>query len=582
MKITAIHARNFLGIRAADIIPVTPVSLICGPNGAGKSSIQEAVRMALTEETVRVGLKKEYGKLLRDGTEYGSIVVSVGPQANSIALPSGKISKGITTDARTPFVLDAQRFARMDVKERRAFLFDLMGLKIGTDQVRERLVARGCNAKKIEAVLPLVRAGFDAGAKEAAGKATAAKTAWCTLTGERAYGSVKAASWVAPVPAGAEDPEELASLIAESEETIKVLSTEAGELQRQLGEIDAAARQRAQRASQIADLRAKAEPLPKAQDSAARALAERDAFLPKVAALRDAAGGKVAGMPCTCPDCGAMLLFLAGQLAKHEPAKVDPEAAGRLPEYERSLTVLENALNSRITERDAADTAAKQLRLLLDQAAGEATDSADDVERQAIASRLEAIQGSVAQFGKDLNAARASQRAAAQAGELTKRAGQHHADVAAWDALAEALGPSGIPADLLTEALDPINERLAAAANLSEWFRVGIEKDMTIAAGDGRPYALLSESEKWRADAMIAYAIGSLTGLRLLVLDRADVLIGPERDRLLYWLDDLAATDAIDTALIFMSLKSPPGALPESITSFWIADHEVGTVREAA
>ncbi|MGT2505717.1 AAA family ATPase [Cupriavidus basilensis] len=312
MNINAIHVRNFLGIRAADIVPATPVSLICGPNGAGKSSIQEAVRMALTEETVRVGLKKEYGKLLRDGTESGSIVVSAGPQANSIALPSGKGTKNIPTDARTPFVLDAQRFASMDVKARRAFLFDLMGLKIGTDQVRERLVARKCDAKKIEAVLPLVRAGFDAAAKEAAGKATAAKGAWRELTGET-YGSVKAAEWVAPVPAGAEDSEELASLIADSEETIRILSTEAGELQRQLGEIDAAARQRAQRASQIADLRAKAELLPKAQDSAARAMAERDAFLPKVEALRDAAGGKVAGLPCACPDCGAALLFLAGK-----------------------------------------------------------------------------------------------------------------------------------------------------------------------------------------------------------------------------------------------------------------------------
>lgn len=581
MKITAIHARNFLGIRAADIIPATPVTLICGPNGAGKSSIQEAVRMALTEETVRVGLKKEYGKLLRDGTESGSIVVSVGPQANSIALPSGKITKNVPADERVKYLLDAQRFASLDVKARRTFLFDLMGLKIGTDQVRERLVARGCDAKKIEAVLPLVRAGFDAAAKEAQEKAKAAKSAWCTVTGDN-YGSVKAVGWVAPVPAGAEDPAELASLIAESEDTIKVLSTEAGELQRQLGEIDAAARQRAQRTSQIAELRAKAELLPKAQDTAARALAERDAFLPKVTALRDAAGGKVAGMPCTCPDCGAMLLFLAGQLAKYESAKVDPEAAGRLPEYERSLTVLENALRSRIAERDAADTAAKQLRLLQDQADGEATESADDVERQAIASRLEAIQGSITQFGKDLDAARASQRAAAQAGELTKRAGQHHADVAAWDALADAIGPSGIPADLLSEALDPINERLAAAANESEWMRIGIEADMTITAAGGRPYALLSESERWRADAMIAEAISRLTGLRLLVLDRADVLIGEERQRMFWWLADLAAADAIDTALVFMSLKEPPSNLPESITSFWIADHEVGTVREAA
>jgi hypothetical protein len=177
---------------------------------------------------------------------------------------------------------------------------------------------------------------------------------------------------------------------------------------------------------------------------------------------------------------------------------------------------------------------------------------------------------------------RASQRAAAQAVEQTAKAAQHHADVVAWEALAEALGPSGIPAELLAEALGPINDRLAATANMTEWFRVGIETDMTITAGPGRTYALLSESEKWRADAMIAEAITHLTGLRLLVLDRADVLIGAERDRLFWWLDDLAADGAIDTALVFMSLKAPPAGLPDAITPFWIEDHEVGTVREAA
>ncbi|MGT2505718.1 hypothetical protein [Cupriavidus basilensis] len=187
------------------------------------------------------------------------------------------------------------------------------------------------------------------------------------------------------------------------------------------------------------------------------------------------------------------------------------------------------------------------MRLLQEQAEAEATDSADEVERHAIVSRLDAIQGSIAQFGKDLDAARGTQRAAAQAGEITKKAVQHHADVAAWDALAEALGPSGIPADLLSEALDPINERLSAAANESEWMRIGIEADMTITADGGRAYALLSESERWRADAMIAEAISRLTGLRLLVLDRADVLIGPERDRLLYWLRRLGRPPARST-----------------------------------
>ncbi|SPA44869.1 AAA family ATPase [Cupriavidus taiwanensis] len=580
MKLTHIHARNFLGIRAADISPATPVTLVCGPNGAGKSSIQEAVRMALAGESVRVGLKKEYGQLLHDGTESGSIVISMGPQSNSVALPSGKVTQGIPADPRLPFVLDAQRFAHLDVKERRAFLFDLMGIKIGTDQVRERLAARGCDTKKAEAVLPMVRAGFEAAAKEAQLKATAAKGAWRAITNET-YGSVKAADWVAPAPTGGPADEDLAATIAECEADIAEASGSAGDLQRQLGEIDAAARQRAHRDRQIADLAGKADQLPKAQESVARAQAELDAFRPKVEALRAAAGGKVAGIPCSCPECGAMLLFLAGQLAKYEPTQADPEAAARLPEYERSLKVLENALKSRAAERDAADAAAKQLELLRKDAAADSVDAEGEL-RTKIEGELAILQSAIGKVSEELEAARAARRAIAQAAEQTAKAAQHHADVVAWEALADAFGPSGIPAELLSEALDPINERLAAAAAESEWMRIGIGADMAITGDGGRPYALFSESEKWRADALLAEAISRLTGMRLLVLDRADVLIGAERDRLFWWLDDLAAAGEIDTALVFMSLKAPPGALPESITAYWIEDHQVGSIKEAA
>lgn len=580
MKLTNIHIRNFLGIRAADLELTTPVTLICGPNGAGKSSVQEAVRLALAGESVRVGLKKEFGQLLHDGTESGSIVISVGPQSNSVALPSGKATQGIPADPRLPFLLDAQRFAHMDVKERRAFLFDLMGIKIGTDQVRERLAARGCDTKKVEAVLPMVRAGFEAAAKEAQMKATAAKGAWRAITNET-YGSVKAADWVAPAPAGGPAPEDLAATIAECEADIAEASGSVGDLQRQLGEIDAAARQRAHRDRQIADLAGKADQLPKAQESVARAQAELDAFRPKVEALRAAAGGKVAGMPCACPECGAMLLFLAGQLAKYEPTQADPEAAARLPEYERSLKVLENALKSRTAERDAADAAAKQLELLRKDAAADSGDT-DDELRTKIEAELAILKSAIGKVSEELEAARTARGAIAQAAEQTAKAAQHHADVVAWEALAEALGPGGIPGELLAEALDPINERLSAAANESEWMRIGIEADMTITADGGRPYALLSESEKWRADAMIAEAIACLTGLRLLVLDRADVLIGAERDRLFWWLDDLAADGSIDTALIFMSLKAPPSGLPESVQAFWVANQQAGNLGEAA
>ena len=69
--------------------------------------------------------------------------------------------------------------------------------------------------------------------------------------------------------------------------------------------------------------------------------------------------------------------------------------------------------------------------------------------------------------------------------------------------LADALSPDGIPAELLAEALGPINDRLHSNDGLAEWEPVVIHSDMRITYGL-RDYALISESEKWRADAMIA------------------------------------------------------------------------------
>ncbi|WP_230946498.1 hypothetical protein [Burkholderia territorii] len=56
---------------------------------------------------------------------------------------------------------------------------------------------------------------------------------------------------------------------------------------------------------------------------------------------------------------------------------------------------------------------------------------------------------------------------------------------------------------------------------------------------------------------------------------------------MLYWLDDLAYTEQIDTALVFMSLKTAPAGLPEGIEAFWVEDGQVAAaapraVREAA
>lgn len=176
MKITAIQTSNFLGARAVDVKLTRPVVLFAGHNGAGKSSLQEAVRMAMTGESVRVGLKKDYGALVTEGHDSGFVEVHAEDSLYSAVLPAGK---GMHADLPAlPYVLDAQRFARLDPNERRAFLFGLMGLKTDGAAVKERLTARGCAPAKVELIAPFLRAGFEAAQKEAQGKARECKASW--------------------------------------------------------------------------------------------------------------------------------------------------------------------------------------------------------------------------------------------------------------------------------------------------------------------------------------------------------------------------------------------------------------------
>jgi tetratricopeptide (TPR) repeat protein len=584
MKITAIQTSNFLGARAVDVKLTKPVALFAGKNGAGKSSVQEAVRMALTGETVRVGLKKDFGALVSEGQESGFVELQGTDEGQdftaSMVLPAGK---GLhSTDEAVPFVLDAQRFARLDPNDRRAFLFGLMGLKTDGPAVRERLLAKGCDAAKIDAVAPFLRAGFDAAQKEAQGKARECKASWKTITGGEAYGSVKAVSWQAA------KPEVKADELAQARADLAAVENEIETETKRLGELQGRARQVAEQQTKLNGLRQQAGMYARYADKLERDEAGLKELEAKVEATRAKAGMKPEQntAPHPCPHCGGMLLIHDGQLEVWEEEtlpRYDAEAASALPEYERALKLMQSAVSNSKRDLEAADTAARTLKALEDEA-GEPDDGADHIG--ALEQRIAAIKHHRGNHQSAIRLIEEAERRAAEADEKTARASALHLDVQAWEAIADALAPSGIPGEMLAEALEPINERLAMSSNTSEWLRINVGRDMDIfSAEEGaqpRAYALLSESEKWRADAMIAEAIAHLSGVRLLVLDRFDVLDLKGREDLLFWLDELAWAGAIDTALIFGTLKALPAQLPETVEAFWIENGVVGQMMEAA
>lgn len=569
MKITSIQISNVLGARAVDVKLNKPVMLFAGKNYAGKSSIQEAVRMAMTGESVRVGLKKDYVALVTEGQEAGFVQVDTDDMQYSVVLPAGK---GVHSDNRAlPYVLDAQRFAIMPTDDRRAFLFGLMGLRTDGAAVKDRLTARGCDAKKVEHIAPFLRAGFDAGQKEAQVKAREAKASWKTTTGGETYGSNKAASWAAV------KPEADTGKLDQARSDLTAIEAELEAETARLGELQGRARQVAEKAGKLSELREKAGRYARIQDKLNKDEAELKIWEEKVSALQGSAKSQDA---IPCPDCGVMLVMKDGALVHAAPmAKGTDDDLARLPEYERAMRLMESCVANGKRDLAAADAAAGALRELEESGM---TEAPGDEEITALTNRIAAIKHSRGNQQAGIRMLEDAVRQAKEADEKTRRAAAFHQDVQQWEAIADALASDGIPGEMLAEALGPINDRLAISRNTSEWLRICIDKDMAITTEGGRAYALLSESEKWRADAMIAEAVAFLSGIRLLVLDRFDVLDLKGREDLLYWLDAMAEDGEIDTALVFGTLKAIPAQLPETVGAYWIDSGVTGHIKQAA
>lgn len=602
MRITNITAENFLGIRRASVAIDRPVVLFAGPNAAGKSSLQEAVRMALCGETVRVKLKKEYQQLVHGQAKNGfaevGVVVGDIVGSASIILPSGKAgATDYSAPAALPLVLDAQRFARMTADDRRKFLFALMGVKMDAASIKARLLARDCNVEKVDRVMPLLRAGFEAASKDAKAKATEAKGAWRQITGE-AYGDVKAESWRAPVPAfDAKAAAELATELQHLDVAIEQWLTEAGKLENEQT-------RRGQQQTRLATLREAAGLLGRRETKLAVDEAELQRLDAEIDKAQAAAGGAPRvglvhdlaralhgllddGKPCTVRPGDDPRIDAANEaLNQYEDqhgslsaaATGDPAAAARLPALRQARTTCASAVTNDKRDIDASRAAAAE-------AASIEADLAETFDAAALANAREQLADLKRQRAEKAQQAETlkSIKAAVEAADAkTKQAAEAHFTVLQWDAIGDALAPSGIPAELLNDALGPLNERLQTSAESAYWPRVSVDGDMQITSGEaGRPYHLLSESEQWRCDAMLAEAVSHLSGLRLLVLDRFDVLDLQGRSDLLGWLDFLAQSGEIDTALIFGTLKAQPLSLPDAVASVWVADG-VATTEPAA
>lgn len=578
MRITNITAINVQGLRNAALAVSEPLLLVSGDNGAGKSSLLDAISMAFTGQPHRVSLKKDLGQLVNDDAKKGEAHVAYVDAAGEsqtawMMLPGGK-SVEIPDAPFLPFVLEAARFAALDGKERRKVLFDLTGAGAGAAEVARRLEAKGADLAKFEKVKPLLRGGFPAAEAQAKEYAAESRGAWKAITGEN-YGSQKAETWEPELPPTTVTPEQIAA----AAKALADIDGDLAEAQQTLGGHKANAQATSQRQAKVAALRDTADLLQRRQDKLGADQARVTEWEPKVAEAQRAAAGEPAHDPLACPHCQGQVLVERGHLVAYvAPEQVaDPEAARRLVEYQGYLQSAQRAVTASQRDVDQSRAAAEQLA---------------DLEQEATAvpdaKAMQNAEQAITEIRQERDKARAKHQALVDAhGAIAGRdaaianAVQHHADVVAWSLIAEALAPTGIPAEILAGALDPFNELLAAQAAVATWQPVVITPEIDITYG-GRLYGLLSESEKWRADTLLAIAIARLSGIRLVLLDRFDVLQPTARPQALKLLLALTRSGDLDTAVMAGTMKEPMAKVPTGIQQVWIRGGVISDAEEKA
>ncbi|MFK7088654.1 AAA family ATPase [Chromobacterium violaceum] len=600
MKISRIAVKNFQGLQAFDLPVRAPLLMFSGPNGAGKSSLRDAIAMGLSGAPTRVSKKKDFGQLVHEAHQSASIEIDLADGRRSVtALPgdgtkfAGKqIEDENKARAALQYVLAPQQFAAAGADERRGVLFTLTGCVAGADEVAKRLAARGADSTKAEAVLPLLRVGFPAAEEDARNRAKEAKGAWRGVTGET-YGDKKAETWRADKPVVDEQQ------LLQAEQGLDVVDGEIAQAQRKLGELQAQHQAGAGRVAQITKLQELASKVPSIERKLAadeldlanvrdEVVAITTGPAPRVGLVHDLARALNLSLTMAIPfgdmtaeqrghlkSAGATLEQYAAEHGSLADDGVPPSAAdlARLPQLQHSLAMMDRAVANDHRDLQAAKDAATQLQALQNT---EGAETVTDTQLQAATQQIDELKARRKQLAADLDAMRASQRAAAEAYKKTAAARQHHADVQAWTLIADAMAPDGIPGELLNDALRPVNDLLFELAKLAGWARVQLSRDMDITA-DGRLYGLLSESEQWRADTLLALTLAKLSGLKLVVLDRFDVLDLTGRGDLLDLLYALAEDGTIDTAVVCGTLKKAPDS-DGLMESYWVQNGEVSAV----
>jgi hypothetical protein len=502
MKIKNITLTNFLGINGTSDFECKELTLFCGPNGSGKSRIADAIAFALTGQLSRgVTKKKDFGLLITTGQKKASVEIEFDALTVSRALPDNNSSMSgdgaILHNDFLPYCLNMHKFGAMEQGSRREFLMRLTGVKTDTRSIKKRMVAMSCDPDKTDMLAPMVRAGFEQAETSAKDEARQEKANWRAITG-RTWSVNNGEDWT---PDPVEDvelgypPNEHEAKIVAANDKIQALTAKHAEMSAAL-KLQSNPYFNPQTIASIAlEIETIEQTVADEKKEHAKYSQENKELCDSIQAINN----QLQEFITACPNCGEPLdisvpddgIGFAVEKCDEPayPSEAEPLIAERetleadakktsskaLNHYQKEVAAMAELSSKKQRFEDITKQRAEIMALCKD----ENEEVSEDGVRN-LAERIENGRKYKADMENHFREWELAEGQKLRRDEKSKKAATHHTNVMQWLHIADALSSSGIPSQLVSDALQTGNAEVSTSCAQIGLAGMSIESGMSI------------------------------------------------------------------------------------------------------
>ena len=521
----------FLGFNGGEVVEVT------GENASGKTSIALALAAVLAHEGNPDGVPatETARTYLREGSEEGTARLETAFEHEDTEWDprTGKIAGGFSNEPIcTREAVGLVDFTARMTARTRAELFQGCLLPAPEEVLATlaRELAGYVPEKDVTGVLREIEArGWKSAEGIYSARARATKQQWAAVTG-RSWGSKVAVDWRPEGWLASLEGETVRDVERKQQATRDALQALIGEEAISEAQLQEAEKAKAQLPKAMEeterfrhkhrDAKTDTELINRKVNSCRKTLSD-ETF--ELSGMRDDLA--VIGRPLTCPSCKAKLAIIEhGELEAYDTEKLEADQVklqeqmitkkAAIADDKKLLSELKEE-RKRAVSREATMLEAYQGKVIVSNGLNKAAEVKGVLDTEERQQQISELEREIEELDKQREMASAVRYTTVLQESIARNLTLHR-----------AIGPQGVRARMLNENRDKLVAALEQLRVKSGWPAVVLEGDLIRAGKAKRILARCSESERWRAQAMLQMAIAAITGSPVIVLDRADLLDG--------------------------------------------------------